>query len=711
MAVVYQICIAQSTEGAETWVNINSLGIVNPVRNRMICGVDTLSFTVQAATAMTDASDYFAAKTLIRFRKLDGSTPTLLFLGRVYPIARSADGPSESYQVQVRGMWDWFENTPMRQEWTESETTLSKPRVILFCDSVGDRMTTGAQIEQCVAVARAAGCPCAESVSGDIMTGWTPPFDEQTNISVANALNKALANHPHASCWFDYSERAPRLYVRTRQSLTSVSVSVAGQVGIKVRSREDLQPPALAIVFERENTDDGDSHLQTVIDHAPVIAGESASATQDRLNQVDAIWGVFDLIGSSRQTVSQKIETEAFAGLADLASKAWWKKHVPWLADYADADIELDASTAARSGTLNLSRILTDGAIQEWMTVDTEREQFSVSARLTRRADEEIAEVRDEKLNVELPMTSATTKTYRKLVSYDSGESIPEGLAAAMWAEWLQLHHECTVSIVEEEPSLALAPGKTLNLTGGMSAWASMAAMIVRVTEQFSSGMTTVEVGVPGWVDLDSRVAWYRACRTRRYAFSRKLRQADGDADDGGTSEVASKRDGSTPGQTRQLVVSAVAGEGGSIQLKPEQLDDDETIGVRTISWHDGAGTTQTAKILATTAIVQDSWPFGDQYSFGMLIIGATVKIYPGTLEVVGAHLSSETTLTVTATGQFVGLELRRSDFSLAVTISNTRHASDDDYYRTALYSFDFDGTVITKWHDHIHDIRQEAVF
>jgi len=256
VATVYEICEATSNPATETWADIDTLGVSAPVRTRMMCGVDTLTFNVLGATAFTAAA-LFAPKTVVRFRRVvDEGDPELLFMGRVQPVDRGAE-PSESYAVEVRGMWDWFEATPMRQDWTESDTTLSKPRAILFCAADGSRITTGAQIEQCVAVARAAGCPCAAPAAGDVMAGFTPPFDEQINISIANAICKALANHPHASCWFDYSERAPRLYVRTRGSLTSVSVAVAGQTGIRVKARTDLQPPAMAVCFEKENVVDG----------------------------------------------------------------------------------------------------------------------------------------------------------------------------------------------------------------------------------------------------------------------------------------------------------------------------------------------------------------------------------------------------------------------------------------------------------------------
>lgn len=536
MATTYEICIANANAGLESWTNIDTLGITDPWLQTMVAGVDTLTFQVKGATAFTDDT-LFAYRSLVRFRRVTDGVPALLFLGRTQPHERVCD-PSESYTVELRGMWDWFDDTPMRQEWTENGSVISKPRVILFCSATGTRVTTGAQIEQCVLAAIEAGCPCAEPVAGDIASGFMPPFDEQVNISVANAVCKALANHPHASCWFDYSVRSPRLYVRTRQSLPAVNVSISGKTGIRVKSREDLQPTAVTICYEKENTVDGKTFKQTTFDYQPIVAGETDAQRRDRLAQSGAVWGVYDLQGSQQQSTSQDIEVEELP--ASLLDKAWWKSKVPRLSDYAESDITL--TNAQRGGSL--PSILKKGSIQKWMHVDSERETITVQASLVNRTGGQLVEDRRETLSVELTMTDAVTKTYKTVTSFDSGESIPNGVAAEMWAEWSQLHHECGVSQVEVEPSLNLTVGKTLNLTGGRTEWVSMAAMIVRCTVTFASGETSVETGVPGWIDLDSRVAWYRACRNRRYSFSRQMRESETDDESsGGIDDVASTRD------------------------------------------------------------------------------------------------------------------------------------------------------------------------
>jgi len=544
MATIYEICEAQSTAGAETWYTLDSLGISSPAPVYLIAGVDTLTLNVTGQTAFTD--DFcFDHNTLVRLRRTIGTAdPEYLFLGRVRVPSRGIDGTSEGNTITIHGMWSWFENTVMRQDWTEPDaSTVTKPRVILFCNGAGGRMTTGEQIEQCVNVARAAGCPVAEPVAGDIDNGWTPPYDEQTNIMVSVAISKALVNHPHASIWFDYSTREPRMYCRTRQSLTAVNIDIAGRSDIRITARKDQQPPCVTICYEKEYSNDGQSGVTTYVDFAPVVAGETAAETNVRLSQVDAIWGLYDLQGSSMQTTSQEIEIEALA--AAPSSIAWWKTHRPALSDYADADITL--SNPQRYGALGLGNILIKGAIQKWMNKDFENERFTVDAILSRKISGAEVEKKKETLSITLPMTNAQTKTYKTTTSFDSGESIPEGIAATMWLEWMQLHYDGSITIIEEEPTFNVFPGQTVNLINGRSEWATMAAMVKRVSIDIDSGTTTIEFGLPSWIDIDSRVAWYRNCRTRRYSMSRKLRDDTDDNGGGGVQDVAATRDGQTP--------------------------------------------------------------------------------------------------------------------------------------------------------------------
>ncbi len=105
-------------------------------------------------------------------------------------------------------------------------------------------------------------------------------------------------------------------------------------------------------------------------------------------------------------------------------------------------------------------------------------------------------------------------------------------------------------------------------------------------------------------------------------------------------------------------------------------------------------------------------WPFGERYAFGLAIAGAVATIYPGSVDAGGSYYTTaETPITIASDGQYIGVALDRSTGSATITgPHNTRPVASGDTWASALYSFDFSSGKITGWHDHIHDIRLDAV-
>ena len=522
----YQICLAQATEGAETWTSISALGGSQTRKDTVSCGMDVVTFKVNSATALTDASA-FSYHAKVRIRRVVDGVPHYWFVGRVATIPRHGSGTAESYTMRIEGPWSWFENCKFRQAWSAAGGGIIKPRVILFCDADGNRMTTGAQIIQAAEMARLGGCPIAPVTSATVADGFTPPFDEQVNIEVADVICKALANHPHAVCWFDYSQRDAVFHVATRQSLPAVSRSIAGRRDIEISQRTDMVAPAIAICYEQTGSVDGEPVVTTTLDHAPVIVGESAEAREARLSQVDVVWACFNLPGASVTTASQLLEVEAFPAL--LTGLSWWKARLPWLSEYDDADISI--SNARRLNDSSLTNLLVSGSKQPWMsTVSIEKERVRADVSYVKRAviggTSVVVDQGVKSVTLEVLVTGASTGTqlYRQPLSIDAGEPVPTGIAAQLYAEWSQLHFQGSIAFPGDDLSGDLTPGHALNLTGGLTEWASMAAMIIRCSEDADTGETTVEFGVPGWVDVDSRVAFARATRTRNPADSRVWR-------------------------------------------------------------------------------------------------------------------------------------------------------------------------------------------
>lgn len=106
------------------------------------------------------------------------------------------------------------------------------------------------------------------------------------------------------------------------------------------------------------------------------------------------------------------------------------------------------------------------------------------------------------------------------------------------------------------------------------------------------------------------------------------------------------------------------------------------------------------------------SWPYGEQFAFGLSIAGAAVTVFPGGLEAAGAYyVADQTSITITASGQYIALEFDRDAGSLSITGPHaSRPTSDENTYRTPLYCFNLSGGTAVLARECINDLRLEAI-
>lgn len=81
------------------------------------------------------------------------------------------------------------------------------------------------------------------------------------------------------------------------------------------------------------------------------------------------------------------------------------------------------------------------------------------------------------------------------------GESAPTGIASAVYNAAQQLGYTGKITIQEEECSTP-TPGRALNITGGSSEWAAMAAPIYGIHLDLMTGRTTYEFGPNGYLGV-----------------------------------------------------------------------------------------------------------------------------------------------------------------------------------------------------------------
>ena len=482
------------------------------------------------------------------------------------------------HRVVVEGPWSWFNSTVYRQAWAEKlgnvTGSVSKPRAVLFMapDGVG-RVTTVEQIKLICDVAAAAGAPFSVPAMAG---GITPPWDEQINITCAQAVARCLAYHPHAALWFDYSAETPALKYAQRTGLAQKPVAVTSQSELSIRQRTDLVVPAVAIYYEQQHTVDGEARPQTVRDLYPPDADPYADSV---------LSAVFDLRGNRVLTVSQLIRAEQFP--VNFNSVQWWTARVPWLGDYTTVSI----TGGKRLYDTNLSNLLVEGVRQEWMNVGIERERVQCVATCVLKDGfgNIVSRVR-KVVTLEVMATGAAIgdTLYRSIVDVEDGEEIPAGVAQSLFAEWSQPHYEGSLKITGEEPGGGILPGDSLNITGGRAEWAAMRAMVVRVEESVDEGETRVEFGPAAWLDVNARVLFERSARSRQFAASARM-VSGAVITDGirGASPATELRDGETAEMVHNQMMSGFDDAGKVIDLDPDSIvpADGLAAGAKEVPW------------------------------------------------------------------------------------------------------------------------------
>lgn len=592
-----------STDGT-TWTHLYASGFKNLTRTRRSASLDTVTLQRSLKTALTD-SDLWSYGTAVQIRK----DSTLWFQGTVDTLPRMGDAVDEMQMITLAGPWRQLEKCTYQQSWKVYDvdgsalTNVNKSRVVLMQDSDGDRTTTGAQITDAIDWAIAKG---ANITKGTIDAGTELPFDERDNMSCADVLLTMLRWLPDYVTWFDYSTSTPTFHCRKRSNLTAASKALTSGNLIEITPRNDRQVSGISITYERTHNDDGDIYKTVDTDDAGTTTA------------LDTVFANFDLAGSTRTYVKQKVVTGTFPTLS--SDKSFLKTMIPALAEIDDADITINSATNSSAQP----RYLTEGQVPDWMSKTAEEAtiEYNLDA-VIKDGSDTIEELKGKIFKVQVQATNATTKTYKRLTAYDSGESVPTGVAAALYASWNTLHYEGTFRFTAEEPAGTVGPGNRFNITSGVTAWASMDALVQEVIEQVDTGTTTVRFGPPRQLEADTLVALFRALRSRRYSWSRSSRTTgtageDSDVDLGGASPTKSSTE--TAGEKRKLrvrntdgtndhdieldptaVAFADAGNQAAQQIKPREM---------VLPFIDAA---DSDKLKAKLAQVMASAPYGDE--------------------------------------------------------------------------------------------------
>lgn len=515
-------------------VAADTFGVGNIRRTLVSQSEDVVTFDAVVADVFAAAGiAYNSTVTIHR----DG---VLWFTGVSKTMPRISSFQDERITYRIVGAWYWLRHI-YRQGWqlhngTDLETAM-KTRVIL-CQGPGPDyhpITSGAQIEDAVNAAIAAGAPIA---LGTVDAGISLPYDEDRDLKCADVIQRMLRWHPDWVAWFDYSTSLPTFYCRQASSLAAVNLAATDLASLQLNPRYDLKVPGVQVTFEKTRTIEG----------LPQGNGTFCATeiqTAGNVSSPESVFATIELAGSSDNYVSCEIKVEPVPpNLTDLpAMTTWWKEHNKSLDGLGGRLVEIGVTTRRNIPNpdhpdwTDLPHILVEGQIQPWMTGSRFKQQqsvFTVKATIrnvNRRDTESGTFTKDYDLLV--TTTNLDTRNYSKLDSMDSGEEVTGGLAAALFASWGRLYYEGQVVIDREDVGGILSMGSVVNVIGGLGEWAAMASMVQSITEDVDQGRTTIVVGPPKQVSIDDVVSLLRRFRSRGPAWHAKARETGKAADSG----------------------------------------------------------------------------------------------------------------------------------------------------------------------------------
>jgi hypothetical protein len=505
-----------SKDQGANWATFATAGIVDCIITLRATGADDCRFAIDPA-AWTQAATYATGDTI-----LIKQDTTVRFVGRISELPREASGGNHRLSYVAEGPWARLEKITFGQTWKlrNSGGTLvdvSKPRVVLGQNDAGTQITNGAQIAAVIDFLIARSVPI---LKGTVDAGIAMPYNEQTMLTCADAIRTCMRWSPDWIAWWDYTTSdagvyKPTFHCRARANLSAATLNLTSTTKPEeavLRPRADLVVPGIKIVYEKAQSYDGNNWNSYELD--------SAGADTDP----ECVELLFQLQGQTTTLLRQTIVVEAYPTEAN--DKTWWRAQIPWLVGIADADLVI--SEEDFSGEEGYPNYLVDGCVPDWLasTVHLEAETVSCKVAYVRRddADNPLDDVEEREVTLKLLSTDGTSREYITVGSIDFGETTPTGVAAALYASWSVLHYEGTLSLIQAAPDFTLVPGLTLNISNGLAAWATMAALIQEAAISLADGLTTIRIGPPGRLEADSLVGLYRATHASNFSWSRSSR-------------------------------------------------------------------------------------------------------------------------------------------------------------------------------------------
>lgn len=506
-----------------------------------------------------------------------------VFRGEVERLTESMGrGGDATQSVTCAGPWAKMARLVFRQEWFAPGGPQLSSRLILNQTRTGLAQSLDAALSE---LAGYGAKPCGYRVGTVAVSGQVLPSDECRDITVADAIRRELRLFPKAMARFDYSDPTPTLDI-ARPSAAATAAYVAD---IPKSSREriyDAHPiTGVDLEIEAIGTVDGIGYRQ--IGHQ--AAGDATAGNPD------CLYATLQIRGASSSAVKQSFEsvTEDIPG--DLDDADWWRERHPRLAGVAPDAITIEdgARTPDRYPRISAA---TAGEI-EAAGLHCEVSTFTCRARIETEDDvEDEIFLTLQYLTTDAEGTRDDPKTYTWVTesSAESGETVPEGLAATILAERAG-------PLLSERLSIRL--GDSLPTLG--DAIVEDAGTVYLQSIDIDCGSLTADLsfGIPDYLSPEDMASLLSGFRNKRTSTSSTVR-VTGKPDQGDTVEMGAIPPLSSsefaPGVKGKTTIRGRSSGGGSIVLDASALEAGDRITVRRLTMAGEDGEDKAVKVLAT---------------------------------------------------------------------------------------------------------------
>lgn len=451
---------------------LDALGISRPVINFRIVGASTASLEVQRDFDSGDA--WWAADSVVTIYR--DAAP--YYTGRVKESPISADASNESRTLYLTDAWDDLETTIYQESWPIGSGSVLYPRCILGLDDAGAQITTGEQIAAVIDYAIATD---VDITKGTIDSGLQLWPSEVVNTSCESVIVEEMRFHPNWAAWLDHSTAPPTFNARPQSALAEHTLNIDSETVESFSFAPVVRnvPLGVRIIYNSAVTIDGEVYRNGYLDTAGVVTGR-------RVMQA-----MLDLQGMTMQYQKSRVQTRTLP-TENAEMTAYFKKKWPELQDMPDgafqftnfAAILADEEThpdpiCAKATRLSvadasdLPRELISGSIEDWMRVKVGRVAITYDLEIVGTPSDAQRKILDNfsgtGKSFSVTATNATTKIYKGISSFDEGESVPTGIAAAVFAAATADQYEGSVTVVAEDVPAGTWHGSNLILAHGVT--------------------------------------------------------------------------------------------------------------------------------------------------------------------------------------------------------------------------------------------------